>query len=254
MTVDHVEGMRGSVRKLMEAYEICSTEGFPIEGDGDFEFVANLFFEMQAEHLRAATTLLRTKNFLSLKVLGRTMFEGMVLLLWINGKRDERAMKWRAWSSVTNWRLLREKDAAGVSVEASERKRVEERITQFGHLFLRSKPKNDDPYVYSWTRSVKQMAAESSILETLYYPVYQLDSGWVHWDVGAIGQLLTNEGGRLERKLDRQSDEVSAMNVVFHSAWHLLYNCARWFGHPIKDQLSDIADAYARHGQALMAR
>lgn len=252
----HTEGMQASLEELLKICEEFSTSEIPMVDNGDFEFVANLFFEMHTEYLRAATDLLHTRRFVPARILGRVMFEGMVLLLWINADRKDRAMKWRAWAAVTDWRLLREKEAAGATIDSAQRQRVLDRAEGVRHLFGRPNPKNDDPFKYNWIPSLPDMidALPSNALQLkgLYQPIYKLDSQLVHWTVAGIGSLLESENSRLFLRLDRSSEQVRAMNAVFHAAWHVIFNCGRWFGKGLDERLTTIADIYVANGRELM--
>ena len=254
--MSYLEEMQRAFNRLIDIYEEYSTPEIPEVDNGDFEFVANVFFETQAEHLRAAKCLLESKRFISMKILGRVMFEGMVHLLWIDADRKDRAMKWRAWAAVTDWRLLGEKDAAGVPVDDEQRQRVLDRAEEARHLFSRKKPKDGDPFVFSWMPKVRQMLKElppnAMKLNELYNPIYQTDSQLIHWTVAGLGPLLDRIDDRLKFVVSRQSDQVNAMNAVFHAAWHVIYNCGRWFGKELDEQLEAISKDYATNGKSLL--
>ncbi len=246
-----VECLRGAIGELVDMFNEVSGGEIPGHKEGNFEFVANLFFETQAEYLRAAHTLLKSKNFIPGKIIGRTMFEGMALLLWIAKDREDRAMKWRAWSTITDWRLLQQRDKIGASTDSDTRERVLDRVEEFGPLFLSKKPKGDDPYRKDWTPSVRGMV-ESTPLEDLYYAVYHLESQWVHWTAAGLGQALSVEGDTVRYAYDRPSHEIEAMNIVFHSAWHVIYNFCGWFGAGLENKLDELAERYTASGEKLI--
>ena len=248
--------MQQAFNRLIDIYEEHSTTEIPEVDNGNFEFVANVFFETQAEHLRASKCLLESKRFISIKILGRVMFEGMVHLLWINADRKDRAMKWRAWSAVTDWRLLSEKDAANIPVDDNQRQRVLERVEDVRHLFSRKIPKDGDPFVFSWMPKIKQMLKElppnAMKLNELYNPIYKVDSQLIHWTVAGLGPLLDRIDDRLEFQVSRESDQINAMNAVFHAAWHVIYNCSRWFGEELDEKLEAISKDYATNCKCLL--
>jgi hypothetical protein len=243
--------MEKAFDRLVEIYEEVSSDQIPVVDDGDFEFVAKLFLETQAEHLRAAKFLLKARRYASARILGRVMFEGMIFLLWINADRRDRAMKWRAWSAVTDWRLLREQDAARVMVDDEYRKRVLDRAEQVRPVFARKTPRKGDPFKLTWTPTLPQMLESlphnALSLKELYYPIYQLDSQLIHWTAAGLGSLLDRDGDELKFVTDRQSDQVAAMNTAFHAAWHVIYNWGHWSGMELDGRLETIAKDYVKN-------
>jgi hypothetical protein len=171
---------------------------------------------------------LAEQRFVAANILSRTMFEGMVLLLWMSQDREPRTAKWRTWAYVLDWRALKMKDREGLPVDDARRKRVMDGIKLYGPMFLAKKPKGDDPYTRDWTPPVKVMA-EAVGLGSLYDSVYPADSQWVHWTAGGVGQALGGDGEDLHHDFARESFEVGAINTTFHAAFHVFHNAATWF-------------------------
>lgn len=227
MTPD-IHCLRKSLEQLSEL--ITSATPYQVDpmDDEGFRVVAGVFLATAAEYFRAAQTLLKAQHCLAAVVTGRTMFEGMTQLLWMNQDRESRAMKWRAWAHVVDWRTLQMRDREGLPVTSQERERVEGNIRVSGRLFRKSKPKGSDPYVINWTPPIWRMAKDIGLYD-LYDSVYQEDSQLVHWATGGLARSLIPQGSKLACDFAQERLEIRAINTVFHSAWHMFYNAARWF-------------------------
>jgi Family of unknown function (DUF5677) len=223
-----VQCLRTLLVELVSFVEAATPETVDAINGTDFEFVTDLFLITQMEHLRAARSLLNARHFVAANIVGRAMFEGLVLLMWMNEDREQRSIKWRAWACVVDWRTLQHQDREASPVDDEQRKRVMEGIRRYGHMFLHRKPKDHDPYVGKWIPSIADMATSIG-LYSLYDSVYRSDSQWVHWTAGGVGHVLSEEGGIVRYDFARESLEVGALNTIFHAAWHMFYNASRWF-------------------------
>ena len=171
--------------------------------DDHFAFMAAAFLSRQIGH---AGALLLLNEHCDTQLIARSMAEGMCQLFWAHHDRPARALRWRLFSLVVDWRLMREMEADGKTIPAGTRSSIEARLAQDGAQFLKPRAEERkarkqslaaDPYWKEWTgKSVRTIFREVEA-EPLYVKLYRAYAAWHHWSPQGIGQLIERRDGVL---------------------------------------------------------
>lgn len=76
------------------------------EGD-HLGFMAMCFLYKQTAHARSIEMLLDARQDVDAATISRTMLEGLILVAWAALEPEERPLRWRAFSLVSDWKLLK---------------------------------------------------------------------------------------------------------------------------------------------------
>lgn len=168
--------------------------------DDHFAFMAATFFAKQIGHAEA---MLLLNDHQDTQLIARSMLEGMCYLFWAYRDNPARALRWRQYSYVLDWRYLRSLDAAGIPVEAERRTAVEAAIAAHGGAFhsdkarkciKQGKPLPLDPYEFDWAgQTIRSVFLEVNSVK-VYEKSYSWFSAWHHWSPGGIGLALSEVG------------------------------------------------------------
>jgi hypothetical protein len=169
--------------------------------DDHFAFMAVVFLSAQRGHAEA---LLLLDEHCDTQLIARSMVEGMCQLFWAYHDRPARALRWRQFSVVVDWRLMREMEADGRAIPESTRSLIEARVARDGEQFLKS-PANgtkarkgsvaSDPYVRDWTGliSIRTIFQEVEA-DLLYVKPYRAFAAWHHWSPEGLGRRIKKRG------------------------------------------------------------
>ena len=207
--------LRRLVRLVEPQFEDVS---FP--EDDHFAFMCMCFLARQYEHSGSILTL---GESLDADLIARSMVEGLCQLVWAANDPDDRAYRWRAFSAMYDFDLLKKREAWGEKIDESERHEVFARWEAVEHLFLtnaakRARAKDDPdpprPYHRNWFggRSVRDLCGAVGA-EQLYEGPYDFFSEWHHWGIGGIGRGLERRAGRVTFSVGRQSATAYAVAI-----------------------------------------
>lgn len=185
-------------------------------------FMAANFLSKQSDHLHSIILLEPSRDVI---LIARSMIEGLCQLLWAANKPSSRPHKWRAFSSIEDWRNMQMFIDHGLSVDPQKRDKVAANLEQFGDIFLNKKSKRakkegkflpEDPYCKDWCcgKTIKVLCEEVSGSD-LYEWFYRKWSGWHHWNPRGISESLTWQNDRLIYKTLSSTDAASALAVGF---------------------------------------
>jgi len=153
--------------------------------------MALCFVSRQIDHAEAILHLTRHPD---IALVARSMIEGMCQLLWAAGNPEERARRWRAFSWVHDWRVMRSREALGEPTDESVRQKIEVALTEYGTQFLHTRRKQrdppGDPYIVNWTGMSVWALFHEVRGDVLYEQIYRLFSDWHHWGPGGIGSRI----------------------------------------------------------------
>ncbi len=149
------------------------------------------------------------------------MIEGMCQLFWAD-KDTGRAIQWRAFAWVNNWRLMEEKK--GEMIPAKKRNEINFQMKKYEDIFTKPKYKKlnsegkaiaTDPYYENWRcgvsiKSICDDVGASQLYDKLYGPF----SDWQHWGAGAFGLMLETSDEKITYR-GQPSDSNSSLAVGF---------------------------------------
>ncbi len=177
----------------------------PYEHLNGADMMALTFVTKQREHLRSVQTLLATGAHRDALLIARTMFEGMVILLWAFRGKPERTDLWFWYGVILDWRQLRKKEEAGIPVDAQDWAKLKPYLDKHGPNYYRDKVRDRireaerngttyelpaDPWRNKWnTADVASMLTEVGSRD-VYDPMYGHPSEWIHWGSRGIMRAM----------------------------------------------------------------
>lgn len=169
--------------------------------------VAVPFLRRQIDHLDSAFAIAPRRDTI---LIARTQFEGLCRLSWIELDPGERALRWRAFSYVHDWRQIRKARKRGEIISKDEEHRVNEGLSKFADVLHSKKAlkaiENDknlpeDPYIQSAAGEVtiREICDEVGA-EFAYRSFYNQSSDWQHWGTGGVGSIFDMGGNTVMAK------------------------------------------------------
>lgn len=221
--------------------------------ENQLAFMALTFAVKQNEHARSVLQLDQSVDSI---LIARSMLEGLSQLLWAAQAPQERPLRWRTFSFVVDWRLMRKRMAAGEAVTEDQRAAIEGGLKEHGRYFLTSKAVEaqakghslpSDPYTRNWYGETEKDIFSAIGADRLYDEPYRFFSEWHHWRPGAFGHLLQFDVESTTFAITTQhpSFTATALAVAFQCLWQtmsLLENTL--LGH-IRADLDRLYESYA---------
>jgi hypothetical protein len=171
-----------------------------------------------------ANAVLRVDLHPDSALVARSSLEGLWQLTWASQDPGSRAIRWRSFAFVRDWRLLREKHEAGLVVAGELKKFIQEGLAAHGEVHLTTtalsrraagRPLPDDPYNQSWhgMATVRQLAEAIGHL-AVYLQPYSRFSDRHHWDFGNVVETLRVDGKKMKwRSLSPARTVVAAVTT-----------------------------------------
>jgi Family of unknown function (DUF5677) len=189
--------------------------------DDHFAFMCLSYVSKQKTHIKSILALTESRDS---GLIARAMLEGMCHLLWAAHDPTARALQWRAFAWILDWRLMQAQIKAGEPIDNSRRVTIEKVLQQYGDMFLTSKARKarrsgssmpDDPYFKEWTgHSIREIIEEVGGQE-LYLKLYKSFSAWQHWSPAGLANAINRESGRILYSSGSPSDTATALAVGF---------------------------------------
>jgi hypothetical protein len=211
--------LRGRLQELVDLGDQMSV-GARFSVADHFAFMGVFFLAKQREH---AVGIWKLEDHPDAALIARSMMEGRWQMRWASEDPNNRGERWRDFSILYDWRVLRDKLGAGVEVEPERIRRVESRLPEVeGFLSPRAReararggPMPDDPYLRTWTgKSVRDLAEACDGLE-LYASLYADFSDRHHWSPGGLGQGIQVHGERVHYDASSPTLTAQALSVGF---------------------------------------
>lgn len=184
------------VVNLIAAYK----ESKKYDENDHFAFMALTFLSKQHTHARTIATLQDSRDSL---LIARTMLEGLMLLLWTELEPAERALQWRAFAIVHDWRLFQQLVARGESFEQAKLDETELRLKGYRKLVFKpgalkdlsaGRPLPPDPYRKHWPTVTLEDIFNEVGEPQLYGGIYAHFCAYHHWAItGFVGSLRRNQ-------------------------------------------------------------
>ena len=107
------------------AMQSCS--GARYDQTDDLQVMSLVFLTKQSDHIGS---MIRLGEHLDVALVARSMIEGLVQLKWAAQKPQERALRWRAFAFVHDWRLGKELLARNEYVDPEQHARSKAGLAQ----------------------------------------------------------------------------------------------------------------------------
>lgn len=124
------------------------------EGD-HLGFMAMCFLYKQTVHARSIEMLLDSRQDVDAATISRSMLEGLILVAWAALEPEERPLRWRAFSLVSDWKLVKRGGTPPFGTPEDKKADLEQRLEAHPE-FLTSgarrvgTQKLFDPYQNTW--------------------------------------------------------------------------------------------------------
>jgi hypothetical protein len=196
--------------------------------DDHFAFMCLNYVSKQKTHNKSILALAESRDS---GLIARAMLEGMCQLLWAARDPATRALQWRAFAWIHDWRLMQAQIKAGDPIDNSKRAAIEKVLQQYGDMFLTSKarkarrsgsPMPDDPYSKDWIGHTFREISKDVGAEELYLKLYKSFSAWQHWSPEGLANAINRESGRILYSSVSPSDTATALAVGFQCLLHTL--------------------------------
>jgi len=252
----------GLSQKLKELRTMADgvLEACPLYNEGDhFAFMALCFLVKQIEHANSILVLVKAGLCRDALLITRSMVEGLAQLLYAARDPSNRALRWRAFVVVGDWRTMKTKVALGEAVDPKKRASVEEGVKKFGQMFLTKKARrrvgsqqhSGDPYSKSWSgRSYSEMIEEIGrgdirMRKLLYEPL----SAWHHWSPEGVGQAIRRDGDMVEFAAPTPEDAWTALATGFQCLFQTAAVLDSHLQLGLQSRLSDLRARYLEFAQ-----
>lgn len=215
--------------------------------------VMTLFFSTkQMIHLESLLLLAEHNQFSDASLISRTMLEGMAILLWTSRNPKIRALAWRQYSLISDFRLLQKKKGLGESTSDEYEKELKTRLEENCKRFLKSghlKPNIEDPYRTKWLLTddgrglgVKDVFSEIEASK-LYEEIYSQLSNWIHWNPAGFSQMFRWEADYLHFVSNPPTEGTSVLMTGFQTVYQTLEILNGHFDLKHDDDLSKIKES-----------
>jgi len=220
--------------------------------DDHWRFMCGSFVARQIFHAESLVALVDQKQSADASLISRTMMEGAMHLLYTSHDPQERALDWRMYVIVEDFRYMKRQEEDGNVIDPEEKAYLLKRLPECDRL-LRSKeaakkaygqPMADDPYRRHWyNESTFEDVAKAVKGENLY-PLYQRNSKWGHWSSAGFGDVLCKEN-ELSRFTPYNADlSAECLMVGFQALYHTLIVTDQAFSWGILEQLNNMRDSF----------
>ncbi len=234
--------LRDTLEELVTLVGGAMSQGGTAQRDDDMGFMTYVFLSKQLDH---ATGILKLENHPDTQLIARSMLESRCQLLWAYQDPKPRALMWRAFVVIVDWRTLQAQDLRGEMVDATTRSNALRRVGEIGAQFRKARGGTADAYRREWhpLRSVRAIFEATNSME-LYTDLYGPLSEWHHWSPGGAGRAVTHTDG--EFVYDARSDTMRATALA--AAFQCLHDTPavadRWLNLGIAVQLADVCKRY----------
>jgi len=224
--------------------------------DDHLNFMILSFLCKLTEQARSVQILVSDGLGRDAELVGRSMVECMVLLLWAAQNPSERAFRWRGFSYVEDFRLMMDQKSKGLNVDEDIQRQTDDFLEKNASVFEHPKRAGrPDPFYKDWRCGVTIKQVFDAVRgELLYVQLYRPFSDWIHSGVKSIGKAISSCGKTARWLPPPPSVDASALAVAFQSLAEVLKLSAEHFGTILEGQLDGLTDHfYARFKPAVSA-
>lgn len=239
---------------LQQYFEKHYVRRFEYPSDDHFAFMLLCFLSKQREHLESTITLVNANLYSDAMIIARNMIEGIGNIFWVSLDMNKRALRWRKYCVVTDYRISLKK-ANGDKTKID--KLILELLETEGKEYLLErlrKPKvqknnlPSDPYKQFWRfdDDGNEVNIYSLFLENdkELYNIYTDMSDWVHWNVSRIGTKLIREKSEVGYLKNPVSDGCFALSSAFLSMFYLMDVVNKYLKLGYESSLENISNDY----------
>ena len=147
--------MRRALAQAQQIADVALLSDVRLREDDHLGFMAMCFTYKQLTHAKSVSLLLDSFQHIDAATIARTMLEGLVLIAWSALMPSERPLRWRAYSLVSDWKLLLNDECNGKPAPQGKRAELSARLAEFSEFLTggakrRGTEHFPDPYQGTW--------------------------------------------------------------------------------------------------------
>lgn len=249
-----LSGLKMWINKLIDLTNETIETARYLEHD-HLGFMSLCFLSRQIDHAHSIVTLVPQRD---VTLIARTMIEGLCQLLWA-AQEPERALKWRAFGYVYDWRLHREKTNRGELIDSEHQKLIEIGLQTYGDLFYtrearsaisQSQPLPSDPYHKDWKCGTQiRQICDCVNAGDLHKEIYSSFSDWHHWGTAGIGSAISWNENKVVFSSLSSSDSAMALSTGFQCLLQSIELTNKHLSLNKESQIALISDGYVKWHQ-----
>jgi hypothetical protein len=242
-------GLRQWVNRLLDVANRVLENAQYLEND-HFGFMALCFLGKQVDHAKSILSLGEARD---VELIARSMLEGLCQLLWTANDPQSRALRWRAFAWIHDWRTMQAQIAAGQPIDASRRTAIGKALRQYDNQFLTRRaraarqsgaPEPSDPYCDNWTGHTVRQIFEWVQGDLLYLKLYKPFSDWHHWSPGGIGTAVIQQQGRVIYSSASVVDAATALATAFQCLLRTVELTDEQLGRAFAPRIAELKQGY----------
>ncbi|MGB3477925.1 MAG: DUF5677 domain-containing protein [bacterium] len=209
--------------RLVDAFLTkCNT--VKIKGQDDFAFMGLCFLNRQIKQSEVILKLIDKGYDMDAQLINRSQMEGLVFFLWTANDRSKRALRWRTFGYIEEWRSIQRKIKIKKQYNKKRLTYLKRKLSEYGNIHLKKKAKSKagikDPYARYWYGELKIFDIMKDLDgEQLYDVIYRRYSAWHHWNPLPFEEVLISKDDKIY--YSHSSDPTSATILAhgFQCLW-----------------------------------
>lgn len=241
---------------LLKFFDENFNRRFEYSDDDHYTFMILCFLFKQREHLSSVLSLINVASFSDAMIIARNMVEGVGIVLWVSENLQKRALQWRKYCVITDYRL---------SLEQAKRDKIKidknllELSVKEGYEYLKERYKKpkiqiknlpSDPFKSTWLfddygKEVKIYKFFGGDNKDLYDSYCEM-SDWVHWNVSSIGTRLARNKSEVGFFSSPIKDGCFALSSAFVSMHYFYVVINQHLKLGLDDKIKTLSDNYLK--------
>ncbi len=212
------------VAELLSLVQEIIQEPVTLSEEDHFGFMGRLFLHRQVEHIKSILILTDKNQGRDAELIARSMIEGLGQLKWAANDPQLRALRWRTFPWIFEWKTMKKKNESGESVGKKYRAKINDELAKYGEQFLtrkarhcqhKRKPLPSDPYCDNWTGHNTKDISDSVQGQLLHKELYKPFSAWHHWSPEAFGEAIDRDQNSVKFLTPSPSSSATALRTGF---------------------------------------
>lgn len=219
--------------------------------DDHLAFMTLCFLSKQIDHMKSILLLVPSRDAI---LIARSMIEGLCQLLWAANSPEELPLRWRVYSAIYDWRLIKKKEALGEVIDKGQLDSTMDKVLRHGEMFLKNKYKGhgfqledlrNDPFQNNWRdgQSIESICVKVGGTK-LYEKAYKRFSAWHHWDCTGLGQAIRRKENKVIYTSLSESDSAMALAIAFQCLIETIQLADSHFKLGLGKDITDMKERY----------